>query len=112
MEIEKITEDYAVTGQLAADELSAVKDGGFASIICNRPDGEKDDQPTFEEIAAAADAVGLSSVHIPVVPTDIREEHVDAFRAAVMDLPKPILAYCFTGGRAKMMWGKMAGDKG
>jgi sulfide:quinone oxidoreductase len=41
---------------------------GFRSIICNRPDGEGNDQPTFSEIEEAARAAGLEAYYMPVVP--------------------------------------------
>ena len=47
-------------GQITAADVPALADRGFRSIICNRPDGEGPDQPTFEEIEAAAQDAGLA----------------------------------------------------
>ena len=48
MEYRQITDEYAVSGQIAADDIAAIKAAGFRSIICNRPDDEQPGQPTAE----------------------------------------------------------------
>ena len=49
----KLNEEVSVSGQLTAEMVEQVKALGFASVICNRPDGEGPDQPTAAEIEAA-----------------------------------------------------------
>ena len=51
MDIKTLTANLSVTPQITASDMQAIKDAGFRAIICNRPDGEGADQPTFEEIA-------------------------------------------------------------
>lgn len=104
MEIEEINPDFSVTGQITPQDVATLHNQGFQSVICNRPDNEKDGQPDFSKIADEASQLGLSVAHVPVIPNEIRPDQVLAFREAVNDLPKPILAYCFSGGRAKMLW--------
>ena len=53
MEYRQITEEYAVSGQIAPEDIAAIKAAGFRSIICNRPDDEQPGQPTADEIAMA-----------------------------------------------------------
>ena len=50
MDIRRVTPDLAVSPQIAPEEIEAVKAAGFASIVCNRPDGESFDQPAFAEV--------------------------------------------------------------
>ena len=45
MDIKQISEQLSVSPQLLPSELPDVAAAGFKSIICNRPDGEADDQP-------------------------------------------------------------------
>ncbi|MCC5872329.1 MAG: hypothetical protein JJU22_08045 [Gammaproteobacteria bacterium] len=66
MGIRKITEDLSVSAQITAEDLATIRKAGFRAIICNRPDGEAADQPSFEEIEAAAKAEGLSTRYLPI----------------------------------------------
>jgi sulfide:quinone oxidoreductase len=59
MDARTITSGLSVSPQITADDLQAIADQGFRAIICNRPDGEGMDQPNFEEIETAAQALGL-----------------------------------------------------
>ncbi len=104
MDPKLITSTLSVTGQISADDVSTIADRGFRSIICNRPDGEAADQPTFEEIEAAARAAGLSTRYIPIVAGRVRDEDAVAFGRAMEELPKPALAFCRTGTRSATLW--------
>ena len=48
MEYRQITDEYAVAGQIAPEDIAAIKAAGFRSIICNRPDDEQPGQPTAD----------------------------------------------------------------
>ena len=76
MDIRQVTDDYAVSGQIAADDIAAIKDAGFRSIICNRPDNEQPGQPSAAEIAVAAQAAELVFRHIPFVSGQMTEEDI------------------------------------
>ena len=106
MDIKQISEQLSVSPQLLPSELPDVAAAGFKSIICNRPDGEADDQPAFAEIEAAATANGLAVRYIPVTPDQMSPELAATFGEAITELPDPILAYCRTGNRSAMMWTK------
>ena len=93
-----------VSGQIDPGELEALAGSGFRSIVCNRPDGEEAGQPSWIEVSQAAERAGLQGRHIPVVPGAIGGEHVAQFRAALDELPGPVLAYCRTGGRSATLW--------
>jgi sulfide:quinone oxidoreductase len=66
MDARTITSGLSVSPQITADDLQAVADQGFRAIICNRPDGEGMDQPNFEEIETAAQALGLQTAYLPI----------------------------------------------
>ncbi|CAJ0818431.1 MULTISPECIES: aminotransferase class V-fold PLP-dependent enzyme [Ralstonia] len=97
----------ATSRQILPADLRAIRDAGFHSVICNRPDGESADQPAFEEIAAAARELGLEARYLPIEPNQIGDAEVGAFGALVDALPKPILAYCRSGNRAGMLWNRL-----
>lgn len=100
MQIKKIDDRLTVAGQIQATELAAVAKEGFKSIICNRPDGESSDQPTFAEINAVAQRLGLEARHIPVVSGQISASDVAMFGKEMSELPGPVLAFCRSGARS------------
>ena len=104
MDLKKISEKTAVSPQITPQDMTAIKEAGFRAIICNRPDGEGVDQPSFEEIEAAAKKVGLEAAYVPVTSGKVRDEDVESFGAALKDLPRPVLAYCRTGTRSATLW--------
>lgn len=100
MELKKITEKVTVSSQITAEDMATIKDAGFRAIICNRPDGESADQPSFEEIETAAKAVGIEARYVPVQSGIVKEEDVAAFGEALEEMQRPILAYCRSGARS------------
>lgn len=107
MDIKFLTDDFATTAQITAQDIADIKAAGIQSIICNRPDNEGDEQPDFTSIQSAAEAQGLQAVHIPLsMPLQGRmpEAEAQAFAQALKDLPQPVLGYCATGARAATLW--------
>lgn len=97
-------EDFSAAGQIGPEDVAEIAEAGFKSIICNRPDGEGHGQPAFAEIEAAAKTLGLETRYIPVTPGQAGPPEVEAFAAALREMPKPILAYCRSGARSNMMF--------
>ena len=104
MDIKALTPNLSVSPQILASELQAVADAGFKALICNRPDGEGADQPSFDEIAQAAAALGLQASYLPAETGKVRDEDGKAFGTLLSTLPGPVLAYCRTGMRSTTMW--------
>lgn len=104
MNIVPITPNYSVSPQIDPADVAEIAALGYRSIMCNRPDGEDPGQPTFAAIDAAAQAHGLVTAHAPVVSGSIVPANIDEFRAAMADLPRPVLAYCRSGARCQNLW--------
>jgi len=104
MDAKKISDGLSVSPQITADDIPKLKEMGFRSLICNRPDGEGADQPTFEEIETAAKAAGIEARYQPVTAGKVTDENADAFAALYEELPKPVFAYCRTGTRSATLW--------
>ncbi|WP_135506663.1 TIGR01244 family sulfur transferase [Roseovarius aestuariivivens] len=104
MDIRPLTDDFAVAPQIDPSELPQIKAAGYASILCNRPDGEEPGQPNFATIEAAAKAEGLEVAWVPIVSGMVTPEALTDFASALEDMPKPILAYCRSGTRCTMLW--------
>ncbi|MFS8182827.1 TIGR01244 family sulfur transferase [Pseudovibrio denitrificans] len=100
----QLAEDYWVAGQLYPEDMEKAREQGFRSIVCNRPDDEAPNQPTYLEVSGAAEEQGLEHIYIPIGPgTDFAEagqELIDFLAEA----PRPVLAYCRSGNRSTMLW--------
>lgn len=104
MSIKALTPHLSVSPQIFAADLQAVAAAGFKSVICNRPDGESADQPSFKEMESAAHEHGLQAHYLPAETGKVRDEDGAAFGQLLQTMPGPILAYCRTGMRSTTMW--------
>ena len=104
MDPKAITSTLSASPQVCVEDVRKLADRGFRSIICNRPDGEGPDQPSFEEIEAAAKAAGLEARYLPIVAGRVSDADAEAFGQAMDELPKPVLAYCRSGMRSATLW--------
>ncbi|KQQ14205.1 NAD(FAD)-dependent dehydrogenase [Methylobacterium sp. Leaf123] len=112
MDAHSITSDLSVAPQIRPDDIPAIASAGFRSILCNRPDAESPDQPSFREIEQRAEQAGLVARYLPVTSGHITDADVAAFEAATEALPKPVLAYCRTGTRSATLWSHAEARRG
>ncbi|MBN2760153.1 MAG: TIGR01244 family phosphatase [Rhodobacteraceae bacterium] len=104
MDIRPLTDGYAVSPQIAAEEATEIAAAGFKTVICNRPDGEVPPEFQADAIRAAVEAAGMTFVVNPVVGGAITPENVSTQGAAIAGQPGPILAYCASGNRSSIVW--------
>lgn len=103
--IQRLTPDFAVAPQLAPEDMAAVAEAGYKSVIINRPDYEGGaDQPTAEAVSTAAREAGLRVAYQPVVSGAITADDVSRFSELLQTLPTPILAYCRSGARCTVLF--------
>jgi len=115
VEIRTVTDTFSVAPQIGPDDVDAIAEAGFRTIIANRPDGEGGvDQPRMGPIRARAEQLGLTFVALPFsgAPTP---EIVERTGTILAEAETPILAYCRTGTRSITAWalvhaGQGAGD--
>ncbi|MEE4014196.1 TIGR01244 family sulfur transferase [Roseibium sp. FZY0029] len=106
-----INSQISVAPQVKPEDMADFAQQGFRSVICNRPDGEGADQPSFEEIEAAAQKLGLEARYLPIVAGKVGDEDAEEFGRLMESLPKPILAYCRTGTRSATLWSLSQAEK-
>jgi sulfide:quinone oxidoreductase len=99
MDKNRLSDSLTVSGQVTPADMPAIAAAGFGSVVCNRPDGEAEGQPSAAEVALAAWENGLEFHYMPIFPGDFSEEKVAAFRALRRRSDKPVFAYCRTGSR-------------
>lgn len=112
MNIRPLEDRLHVSPQIRPEDAATAAAQGYRAILSNRPDGEEPGQPTTDEIRAAAEAAGLPFVHIPVHGGAVAPDDIARFRAALTDLPQPILGYCRSGTRTTFLWAlSQAGER-
>ena len=103
MTIVPVTETFSVSEQLEPADLAELKAQGVEVLICNRPDGDGDGQPTFSSIKQAAEELGIDTYHIPFAPGAFTADDCSAF-ARVLAEGKVTHAYCRTGRRSQTIY--------
>ncbi|WP_151720447.1 TIGR01244 family sulfur transferase [Gemmobacter serpentinus] len=104
MEIRALTPTYAVSPQIALDDLAAIKAAGYVTLIDNRPDAEIPPHLHTDPMRAAAEAAGLRFIANPVIGGAITEANVAAQRDAIAGSDGPVFAYCASGNRSSVVW--------
>ena len=104
MQINRIDSDISVAPQITAADVAAIAEAGFKAIVCNRPDGEGNDQPLFHEIEEAARKAGLETHYLPVESGKVSDADAESFGQVLEATPKPVLAYCRSGTRSVTLW--------
>ena len=104
MDIRPLTPRYAVSPQISVEDLPAIAEAGFTTVICNRPDTEVPPSHQAETIAAAAAAVGLRFEVLPITHDSMTPKSVARQRDMVAGSDGPVLAYCASGTRSSVLW--------
>lgn len=102
-----LADNIDVAPQISLDQVAAAKAQGVTMIINNRPDGEDPSAPQGADIAAAAQAVGIDYVAIPITHSGFSGPQVDAMIAALGKAEAnggKVLAYCRSGTRSTLLW--------
>jgi sulfide:quinone oxidoreductase len=104
MMFNKIIDNYFVSDQITEEDIEQLKEAGFKTIFCNRPDNEEQNQVTVKSIQDKAIERGLNFIHQPVIGGQISQNDIDQFSDYYDAAEKPIFAYCRTGTRSSMLW--------
>jgi len=115
MDIRRITPDYAVSPQIAPDDMPAIVAAGFKAILCNRPDAEVPHELSAAVMRIAAEAAGLGFIDNPVTHQGLNMDMVTLQAQTIAQADGPVLAYCASGTRSSIVWslgqaGKMPVD--
>ncbi len=104
MEPKRLTPTLSVSEQIKLSDLKTLKALGFKTIINNRPDGEVPRQPKSDTLASRAKELGFDYHYIPVIPGNLSDENITAFRKVFDGETGQTLAFCRTGTRSTTLW--------
>ena len=107
MDIRAITPTYAVSPQIALEDLPAIKAAGYTTIINNRPDGEIPHDLQNAQMQRAAQALGLTFVTNPLIPGNVTPENIALQSATLAGAAGPVFANCASGNRCSIVWALM-----
>ncbi|MFV8816842.1 TIGR01244 family sulfur transferase [Haliea sp. E17] len=111
MDIKRLDETLSVAGQISPDDVIELAKQGIKTLICNRPDGEGGDQPGFQEIARAAQALGITCHYLPVVSGKVQDAEAEQFGQLLEAAEGQVLAYCRSGMRSTSLWALYEGRR-
>ncbi|WP_415182702.1 TIGR01244 family sulfur transferase [Phaeovulum sp.] len=116
MDVRQITPEFAVGPQIAPEDIPALAEMGFKTILNNRPDQEVDGVLDSAAMQAAAERAGLTYRYLPYHPGRMTPDLVTSFETAMAELSGPVFAYCRSGTRCSHLWamwqaGKMPLDQ-
>ena len=89
----------SLSAQIDERDLLNLADDGVQLIICNRPDGESANQPSFNVIKKAAQELGIDAVSIAFKSGEMDLHHIKSF-TRLLNAGKKTHAYCRTGNRS------------
>jgi uncharacterized protein (TIGR01244 family) len=104
MDIRHLTETFAVSPQIAPEDLADIKAAGFSTILCNRPDGEVPPELQADAIRRAAEGLGLGFVLNPLSHGSLTMDHIETQGRTLAESKGPVFAYCASGNRSSILW--------
>ena len=104
MDIRKITDRYAVSPQIAPEDLPGIAAAGFRTVICNRPDDEVPVELQSNALRIATEAAGLTFVDNPVTHAGLNADMVRLQKETLDASDGPVFAYCASGNRSSIVW--------
>lgn len=103
MDVRMVDETFSVSPQLRPEDMPSLSAAGYATVICNRPDGEQEGQPSADMMRQAASDAGLAFHYLPIAGRDFSGEAVAEFRSLRRAAVGPVVAYCRSGMRSIML---------
>ena len=106
MQLYWLSDNIGVSDQISPEDVLELSGLGVRSIICNRPDMESEpDQPDANSIMQASQKLGIKFAFHPVDSNFQTEKDASEMAKYLCKLPKPIIAYCRSGGRSTALIG-------
>ncbi len=102
MTFKALSDTVYVSGQISLQDIEIARSLGVRTIISNRPDAEEPGQPTANELAQAAAALGLGFIHAPT--RGLPDATVLEAVGAALSRDETVLMFCRSGMRSAAAW--------
>lgn len=99
----QIAEHYWVSPQIDQAQVAQAAQMGYQVIVCNRPDGESEDQIPSQTIAAAAKEHNIEFFYLPMNGPVYTEAYIEQIQS-ILGQQKKVLAYCRSGNRSSVLF--------
>ena len=99
-----MTDDLTIYKQIYPVQCAKLAELGYRSVINIRPDDEHVTQPSSEHLAAASARANLTYHYLPFDDERLSRATIEQFAAFYRTAPKPVLLFCGTGTRAKLLY--------
>ncbi|WP_201616306.1 beta-lactamase hydrolase domain-containing protein [Psychrobacter urativorans] len=99
-----MTDNLTIYKQIYPIQCSKIAELGYRSVINIRPDAETVMQPNSDDLAAATKQANLAYHHLPFDDERLSMTTIEQFAEYYHTVPKPILMFCGTGARAKLLY--------
>lgn len=93
-----------VAWQIGPGDVPNIAAAGYKCVMCNRPDGEEDGQPDWDEIAEACRAHGIEPRYVPQADRNPTEFAINGFTKAMEETQGRVFAFCRTGTRCEILY--------
>ena len=104
MDARMLTPRLSVSPQIAVEDIPAIVEAGFKTVICNRPDEEVPPSHQAAALRTAVEAAGLKFELLPLTHQTMTPENIATQRNYYEENEGPVLAYCASGTRCSVIW--------
>lgn len=99
-----MTDNITIYKQIYPVQCAKLAELGYRSVINIRPDDEHTTQPSSQDLAKATEQANLAYHYLPFDNERLSLTTVEQFATYYHAFPKPILMFCGTGERAKLLY--------
>ena len=99
-----MTDNITIYKQIYPSQCLKIAELGYRSVLNIRPDAEVETQPNSSDLATATEKANLAYHHLPFDDERLSMATVEQFADFYRSMPKPILMFCGTGARAKLLY--------
>lgn len=99
-----MTDDLTIYKQIYPTQCRKIAELGYCSVLNIRPDDEHITQPKSLDLASATEQANLNYHYLPFDDERLSLATIKQFALYYHAMPKPILVFCGTGARAKLLY--------
>ena len=99
-----MSDSLTIYKQIYPTQCPKISEMGYRSIINVRQDNEVENQPSSQMLCSAAEKANLNYCYLPYDAERLSTSTVARFAEQYHKMPKPIMLFCGSGARAKLLY--------